>query len=152
MGPHERHCPGAPAHPPAGRPACVQNAFSLLERGDKESVIPTCPDRGIAYSPLGGGWLTGKCRRGHPPPLGSRMALRPQPYLHLNHRRAYDLSEELERRATARGTSMAGFGRAWVLAHPAVSSTVVGPRLPDRSQAVVEAGALTSVAAELAPR
>ncbi len=135
-----------------GRPACVQNAFSLLERRDEDTVIPICVDQGIAYqaySPLCGGWLTGKYRRGRPPPPGSRMTLRPEPYLHLDHDRVYGLLEELDRRAAARGASMAGLALAWVLSRPGVSSAVVGPRRPEHLQAVLEARALAQVGGEL---
>ena len=51
----------------------VQNAFSLLEQGDRETVFPLCHEHGLGYtpfSPLAGGWLTGKYRRGEPPPAG----------------------------------------------------------------------------------
>jgi aryl-alcohol dehydrogenase-like predicted oxidoreductase len=134
-----------------GRPACVQNSFSLLDRRDEQDVIPLCREQGIAYqaySPLCGGWLTGKYRRGQPPPPGSRMTLRPEPYLHLDHDGVYDLLEQLDRRAAARGASMAGLALAWVLSRPGVSSAVVGPRRPEHLQAVVEARALAEVGRE----
>ena len=50
-----------------GTPSLVQNSYSLLDRGDEAEVIPLCAEHGIAYqafSPLAGGWLTGKYRRG----------------------------------------------------------------------------------------
>jgi aryl-alcohol dehydrogenase-like predicted oxidoreductase len=53
----------------AGEPVAVQNAHSLLERGDERAVLPLGAERGVAYlafSPLSGGWLTGKYRRGAP--------------------------------------------------------------------------------------
>ena len=59
----------------------VQNAFSLLEQGDRETVFPLCHEHGIGFtpfSPLAGGWLTGKYRRGEELPPGSRMTLRPE--------------------------------------------------------------------------
>src|SRR5262245_2130926 len=60
----------------AGRPSVVQNGYSLLDRTDEESVLPICAERGLdyqAFSPLAGGWLTGKYRPGQPHPEGSRM-------------------------------------------------------------------------------
>ena len=59
----------------------VQNRLSLLEQADRETVFPLCHEHGLGYtpfSPLAGGWLTGKYRRGEPPPAGSRMTLRPE--------------------------------------------------------------------------
>ena len=67
----------------AGRPQAIQNSHSLLERQDGAEVLPLCARREIAYlafSPLAGGWLTGKYRRGEPFPAGSRMTQRPEPY------------------------------------------------------------------------
>ena len=61
----------------------VQNAFSLLEQGDAQTIFPLCHEHGLGYtpfSPLAGGWLTGKYRRGEEPPAGSRMTQRPEPY------------------------------------------------------------------------
>ena len=49
----------------------VQNGFSLLDQGDRETVFPVCREHGLGYtpfSPLAGGWLTGKYRRGEAPP------------------------------------------------------------------------------------
>ena len=64
----------------AGRPSLVQNEYSLLERGDEDGVLPLCAERGLdyqAFSPLAGGWLTGKYRPGEPHP--GRVADDPPP-------------------------------------------------------------------------
>jgi aryl-alcohol dehydrogenase-like predicted oxidoreductase len=69
-----------------GRPALVQNGYSLLNRGDEAELIPLCAEHGIDYVPFGpleGGWLAGKYRRGSAYPEGSRMTMRPEPYVHL---------------------------------------------------------------------
>src|SRR5262249_40906515 len=63
-----------------------QNPYSLLDRAAEREVFPLCADQGIgftAFSPLAGGWLTGKYRADAPYPAGSRMTLRPEPYAHL---------------------------------------------------------------------
>ena len=76
-----------------GTPSLVQNSYSLLERGDEEEVIPLCAEHGIeyqAFSPLAGGWLTGKYRRGEEHPEGSRMTMRPEPYRHLESDAIFD--------------------------------------------------------------
>ena len=108
----------------------VQNGFSLLDQGDRESVFPVCREHGLGYtpfSPLAGGWLTGKYRRGEPLPAGSRMTLRPEPYEGYTSDRVFDALEALEREATARGTSMAALALAWALAQPELTAVVVGP-------------------------
>jgi len=108
----------------------VQNGFSLLEQGDIETVFPLVREHGIGYtpfSPLAGGWLTGKYRRNEPPPDGSRMTLRPEPYAGYTSDRVFDVLEELERRADERGVSMAGLALAWALSLPELTAVVVGP-------------------------
>ena len=125
-----------------GAPACVQNSFSLLERGDEGDVLPLCDERGIAYlafGPLGGGWLTGKYRRGEPFPDGSRMTQRPEPYRDFLRDGVFDALEALELMAAERGTSMAGLALAWLLAEPRLTSVVVGPTRPEHLEPVGEA-------------
>src|SRR5581483_10568369 len=117
----------------AGLPQWVQNSYSLLDRGDEAEVLPLCAERGLGYTPFGplaGGWLTGKYRRDEPPPAGSRMTLRPEPYLHLDDDRVYDALDLLAE--LAGGDGMATLAFAWLLAQPAVTAVVVGPRRPEQ--------------------
>ena len=132
-----------------GRPALVQNSYSLLERGDEDEVQPLCAEHGIpyqAFSPLAGGWLTGKYRRGEAAPAGSRMTMRPEPYRHLEDDRVYDGLEALERAAAGRGVSTAALALAWALG--GTDSVVVGPRRPEQLEPVREALALELSPAE----
>jgi aryl-alcohol dehydrogenase-like predicted oxidoreductase len=132
-----------------GTPALVQNSYSLLERGDEAEVIPLCREHGIeyqAFSPLAGGWLTGKYRRGEELPEGSRMTLRPEPYRHLQSDAVFDGLEALERLAAARGVSMGGLALAWVLGN--AGSLVTGPRRPEHLGPAREALALELSPAE----
>jgi aryl-alcohol dehydrogenase-like predicted oxidoreductase len=109
----------------------VQNSCSLLEQGDLGTVVPLCARHGLGvtpFSPLAGGWLTGKYRRDEPPPPGSRMTQRPEPYeRYRRDPRVFDALEALEREAGERGVSMAGLALAWLLALPAITAVVVGP-------------------------
>ena len=109
----------------------VQNSYSLLDRGAAEEVIPICAERGLGftpYSPLAGGWLTGKYRRGEPFPEGSRMTQRPEGYASfLAGDRVFDGLERLKALADEHGVSMAGLALAWLLANPLICSVVVGP-------------------------
>jgi aryl-alcohol dehydrogenase-like predicted oxidoreductase len=126
----------------AGAPACVQNAFSLLDRGDEDGVLDRCARDDIAYAafgPLAGGWLTGKYRRGRPFPGGSRMTQRPEPYAHFVRDGVFDALEALERIARERGMSMAGMALAWLLGEPRLTAVVVGPTRPDHLEPVREA-------------
>jgi aryl-alcohol dehydrogenase-like predicted oxidoreductase len=127
-----------------GKPLLVQNSYSLLERGDEAEVIPLCAEHGIGYqafSPLAGGWLTGKYRRQEEAPAGSRMTLRPEPYRHLENDRVFDGLEALERAAAERGVSMGGLALTWALA--TASSAVAGPRRPEHLDVVREAVGLS---------
>jgi len=129
--------------------ALVQNSYSLLERGDEAEVIPFCRERGVdyqAFSPLAGGWLTGKYRRGEAAPAGSRMAMRPEPYRHLEDDRVYDALDAFEAAAAQRGVSAGGLALAWALG--GATSIVVGPRRPEHLAPVREALALELSAAE----
>ena len=103
----------------------VQNSYSLLDREAEHELLPLCAEHGLGFtpfSPLAGGWLTGKYRRNEPPPAGSRMTMRPEPYEHLQTDAVFDLLEDLERQATEQGTTMAALALAWLLANPAVTA------------------------------
>src|SRR4051794_27613100 len=117
-----------------GAPACLQNAFSLLDRQDEAEVLGLCARSDVAYAvfgPLAGGWLTGKYRRGQPFPAGSRMTQRPEPYERFLIDGVFDALETLERMGRARGVSMAGMALAWLLGEPRITSIVVGPTRPE---------------------
>jgi aryl-alcohol dehydrogenase-like predicted oxidoreductase len=120
----------------------VQNSFSLLDRADEDGVLSLCAERGVAYAafgPLAGGWLTGKYRRGHEFPAGSRMTQRPEPYAHFLRDGVFDALEALERMAAAHGVSMAGVALAWLLGEPRLTAVVVGPTRPEHLDPVREA-------------
>jgi aryl-alcohol dehydrogenase-like predicted oxidoreductase len=126
----------------AGAPQAVQNSYSLLARQDERDLLPLCARRGIAYlafSPLAGGWLTGKYRPGEPFPAASRMAQRPEPYQDLVATQTFDILASLQRIAADRGTSMAGLALAWLLADERVTQIVVGPGSPAHLAPVAEA-------------
>src|SRR5947208_3486356 len=105
--------------------AVVQNEYSLLVRDAEDDVLPLCAEHGIelqAFSPLAGGWLTGKYTRGATYPEGSRMMLRPDPYAEFVRPEIFDAIEELGRRGDA-----ATLALAWILANPDVGGVVIGP-------------------------
>ena len=108
----------------------VQNAFSLLEQGDRQTMFPLCHEHGLGYAPFGplaGGWLTGKYRRAEEPPAGSRMTLRPEGGEGYRTDATFDALEAFEREAQARGVSMAALALAWLLHVPELTAIVVGP-------------------------
>jgi aryl-alcohol dehydrogenase-like predicted oxidoreductase len=116
-----------------GKPAVLQNSYSLLDRADESGIAQLCAELGIAYapfSPLAGGWLTGKYKRDEPAPAGSRMAIRPGPYEHLRRPETFAALDRLEEMAKQRGVDSATLAIAWLFAQPWVTAVVVGPRLP----------------------
>jgi aryl-alcohol dehydrogenase-like predicted oxidoreductase len=70
------------------------------------------------------------------------MAMRPEPYVQLDSEDVYRSLDALGAAAADRGVSMAGLALAWLLAHPGVTSIVVGPRTPEHLEPVREALAL----------
>jgi len=118
----------------------VQNSYSLLDRSAEHEMLPLCADQGIgftAFSPLAGGWLTGKYRAQQPYPAGSRMTLRPEPYLHLDRERVYRGLDQLAVAARARAVSVDALALAWVL-HK-VDAAIIGPRTPAHLASAVAA-------------
>jgi aryl-alcohol dehydrogenase-like predicted oxidoreductase len=119
----------------------VQNEYSLLARG-AQGVLEVCEREGLGFtpfSPLAGGWLTGKYRRGEDYPAGSRMTLRPGPYAALASDETFDALEAFEAQAAARGVEPAVLATAWVLTDPRVTALVVGPRSPRQLERALQA-------------
>jgi len=119
----------------------VQNSYSLLDRSAEREMLPLCANQHIgftAFSPLSGGWLTGKYRSTQYPD-GSRMTLRPEPYHHLATDRVFNGLERLADAARARGVSMDALALAWVLHHPQVDAAILGPRTPAHLDSALKA-------------
>jgi aryl-alcohol dehydrogenase-like predicted oxidoreductase len=117
------------------RPVNIQDSYSLLDHASAAGVLEVCARHDIAftaYSPLAGGWLTGKYRNGRPFPEGSRMTLRPGAYAHLTAESTFAALEGLEHHAAARGLSLPTMALAWALTDPAVTGLVLGPRSPEQ--------------------
>jgi aryl-alcohol dehydrogenase-like predicted oxidoreductase len=112
-----------------------QPPYSIFVRGIEADVLPAAQRYGIgvlAWSPLNGGWLTGKYRRPDPSPEGSRARRARIPArfdLSLpGNQMKLDLVEELHKLAAEAGITMTQLALAWVLEHPAVTSAIIGPR------------------------
>jgi aryl-alcohol dehydrogenase-like predicted oxidoreductase len=109
----------------------IQNSFSLLDRSAEREMFPLCADQGVgftAFSPLAGGWLTGKYRAGAAYPQDSRMTLRPEPYRHLEQDAVFRGLAALGDEARGLGVEMSALAIAWVLHHPRLDAAIVGPR------------------------
>jgi aryl-alcohol dehydrogenase-like predicted oxidoreductase len=119
---------------PAGlaeRFSYVQNEFNLLATADAEALIPYCAGHGLrytAFSPLAGGFLTGKYRLDEEPPSGSRLAHAPQVCAGYSTEDAFAAIEQLRRSAEAQGRTMAEAALHFVLDTPGVGGLIIAPR------------------------
>ena len=120
----------------------VQNAFSLLDRSPEREMFPLCADQRVGFtpfSPLAGGWLTGKYRAGGAYPEASRMTLRPEPYRHLERDDVFRGLAALGEEADARGVEIGALAISWVLHHPRVDAAIIGPRTVRHLEAALAA-------------
>ena len=122
-----------------------QAPYSILVRGIEAEVLPTCRRYGLGmlvWSPLNGGWLTGKYRRDMEAPEGSRAASG-NPFVRADDAAKLDVVEQLAPLAAEAGLSMTQMSLAWTQAHPDVTSTLIGPRTEGQLDALLEAVGVT---------
>lgn len=130
--------------PGARRLASVQNELSLVARDDERDVLPLCAREGVAYLPffpLASGLLTGKLRRGAPPPPGTRLGDDAQRRAHVATPERLELIERLAAWAESRGRTLLELAFAWLLAHPEVASVIAGATGAAQVRANAAAGA-----------
>src|SRR3954468_2809202 len=112
---------------------CEQPPYSLLVRGIEADVLPVCQDYGmgaIVWSPLAGGWLSGRYRLDADLPESHRAQRIPQRYdMSLpGNQRKLEAADALARLASEQGLSLVHLALAFVLRHPGVTSAIIGPR------------------------
>src|SRR6201993_3988404 len=110
-----------------------QPPYSILVRGVENDVLPTCQRHGMAvipWSPLAGGWLTGRYRKDADAPESTRAQRIPARYdLSLPGTRARPAAADaLAKLADEAGMSLIEMALAFVLEHPAVTAPIIGPR------------------------
>jgi aryl-alcohol dehydrogenase-like predicted oxidoreductase len=115
---------------------CEQPPYSLLARGVESDVLPTCRRHGIGvipWSPLAGGWLSGRYRRGVDIDLSPRARVVPRRYdMSLpENQRKLDAADALGRLADEAGLTLVHLALAFVIRHPAVTAAIIGPRTMD---------------------
>ncbi|HEX6263000.1 MAG TPA: aldo/keto reductase [Actinomycetota bacterium] len=126
-----------------------QPPYSIFVRGIERDVLPVTRRYGmgvLVYSPLNGGWLAGRYRKGRENPADSRAELMKERGRFRERydrerepvRRKLDLVERLEEVAEGAGLSLARMAMAFVLAHPDVTSAIVGPRTPEQLEELLE--------------
>jgi aryl-alcohol dehydrogenase-like predicted oxidoreductase len=118
------------------RPVTLQPQYNLLVREIEWEIVPACQAEGLGllpWSPLGGGWLTGKYRRDQRPSGATRLGEDPERGVEAYGRRGvqqrtWDVLSAVGAVAAARGSSMAQVALAWLRDRPAVSSVILGCR------------------------
>ena len=126
----------------------AQNNYNLLEREIEAELVPACQRYGIGvvpFFPLSNGLLTGKYRRGQPPPAGTRLEEKSD----LLSDRNFDKVESLEKYAAERGISLLDVAIGGLAGQPAVASVIAGATRPEQVRANAEAGEWQPSAADL---
>jgi aryl-alcohol dehydrogenase-like predicted oxidoreductase len=127
--------------------------LSLQERSAEYEIVPAAIDQGVGlliWSPLAGGLLTGKYRRGEPPPPGTRHAAEWNEPPIYDEGKLYDTVETLVAVAQERGVPAAQVALAWLLARPGITSVIVGARREEQFTANLAAARLELTADEQA--
>jgi aryl-alcohol dehydrogenase-like predicted oxidoreductase len=109
----------------------LQPLYNVLQRDLELELVPLCLDQGLAilpWSPLAGGFLSGKYRRGQARPQGARRTNPENQFLQFDEERGFDVVEELARIAAAHEGTVAQAGLNWLLAKPGVTSVIIGAR------------------------
>jgi aryl-alcohol dehydrogenase-like predicted oxidoreductase len=109
----------------------VQPRYNLVFREPESDLLPMCQSEGIAvipYSPLGGGFLTGKYQPNAQPPADSRLAKQENYKSIYAKEKNYRVVDALAKYAAQRGAPKEQLAIAWVMSHPAVTAPIIGAR------------------------
>jgi aryl-alcohol dehydrogenase (NADP+) len=138
-------------------PVTLQPQYSLLVREIEWEIVPAAMDAGLGllpWSPLGGGWLSGKYKSGQRPAGATRLGEDPdrgmEAYDRRGTRRTWEVIDAVQKVAADRGVSMAEVALAWVTARPGVTSAILGARTTGQLQANLRAADLRLTPAETA--
>jgi aryl-alcohol dehydrogenase-like predicted oxidoreductase len=123
---------------------CEQPPYSMLVRGVEADVLPVCRRYGmgvIPWSPLAGGWLSGRWRKGAEPPVSSRAERLPHRFdLSLpGNQRKLEAADALARLAEDAGHTLIEMALAFVIRHPAVTAAIIGPRTMEQLESQLPA-------------
>jgi aryl-alcohol dehydrogenase-like predicted oxidoreductase len=127
---------------------CEQPPYSILVRGIEADVLPTCARHGmgvIVWSPLAGGWLSGRYRQGADQPPSMRAERLPRRYdlsLPANQRKL-EAADALARLADEAGMTLVELAIAFTIRHPAVTSAIIGPRTMEHLETQLAAAEVT---------
>jgi aryl-alcohol dehydrogenase-like predicted oxidoreductase len=129
----------------------LQAQYSLLVRELEREHVPLCRDEGLGilpWSPLAGGFLTGKLERGKPPQEGTRLGEKNR-YTRYDVERNWKILDAVRAVARETGTTPSAVSLAWLIAKPQVSSVIFGARNLEQLDANLAAADLELTAAQL---
>jgi aryl-alcohol dehydrogenase-like predicted oxidoreductase len=130
-----------------------QDEYSLLARDIERELMPAMEAHGLGllpYFPLASGLLTGKYKRGQPPPEGTRFAAWPALAERYVTEENWDVVERLEQFCAKRGRTLLELAFSWLLAKPLVCSVIAGATRPEQVEQNVKAGDWELTAEDLA--
>jgi aryl-alcohol dehydrogenase-like predicted oxidoreductase len=131
----------------------TQPRYSIVHRDEFERELqPLCAAEGIGvipYSPLQGGFLTGKYKRGQGAPAGSRGVDSVRIKEYYENPRAFDVIDKLEEVGRAHGKSIAETALAWVLTNPTITSPIIGANTVEQLNALLGAAGYRLSAEEM---
>jgi len=131
----------------------VQLHWNLILRDAEREIVPACRDHGLGilvYSPLARGFLTGKYRRGEPPPAGTRLEAWKDSMRAVDNDRCWAILDAVRSVAEERSVAPATVAVAWLLARREVTSVILGARDEKQLAPNLAAADLTLTPAELA--
>ena len=138
-------------------PVTLQPQYSLIVREIEWEIVPAVQDAGMGmlpWSPLGGGWLSGKYKRDERPSGATRLGEDPERGMEAWDRRGTDrtwnIIDAVQKIAEDRDVSMAEVALAWVTDRPAVTSTILGARTTEQLETNLRAADLHLTAEEAA--
>ena len=125
-----------------------QPAYSMLVRRVEDDILPTCRRHGmgvLSYSPLTGGWLSGRWRKDAGQQASSRANRLPERFdlSQPGNQRKLDAVEELAQLADDAGITLIQLAIAFVLNHPAITSAIIGPRTMEQLDGQLAASNVT---------
>ena len=137
-------------------PVTLQPQYNLLARDIEHEIVPACLDAGMGllpWSPLGGGWLSGKYHRDKRPTGATRLGENPDRGMESwttrsRQDRTWAVIDTLAAIAQTRGVTMAEVALAWLRDRPGVTSVILGARTQDQLAANLRSAALTLTADE----
>jgi aryl-alcohol dehydrogenase-like predicted oxidoreductase len=127
------------------RMEAVQENYNLVAREIERELMPLCADQEVSiitYSPLGGGFLTGKYTRREAAPAGTRFDVVPGMQPIYMHEAGFRILAGLEAKAAELGTTAPLLALAWALAQPGLTSLLIGARRPAQVDQALEADAM----------